>query len=158
MTRQVFFLLLLGGVFFIHHSFAQTKDTLYRFEANEAKGFNFPYFLFIPDKASKKDSLYLFVLPNNTGTGNDTFAIHEAEARKQTQQGGLGYYFSKQFNIPLLVPIFPRSKSKWKYYTHMLDRDVMCLKNGPLKRIDLQLVSMMEDANARLKSMGYKMH
>lgn len=157
MTRSLLHTLLFIALCCQSELTAQTRDTLLRFDANPAAGFNFPYFLFIPASTIKKDSLYLFVESNNTGTVNDDFAVHEEAARVQATTGPLGNYFSKELHLPYLVPVFPRSEKKWKIYTHMLDRDALCVKKGPLKRIDLQLIAMIADANTRLKSMGYKM-
>lgn len=54
-----------------------------------------------------------------------------------------------------MVPVFPRSRTEWKTYTHSLDRDVICQKNSPLERIDLQLLAMVEDAKKKLTLSGY---
>jgi hypothetical protein len=157
MTRSLLSILLFIASFCSQDLSAQTRDTLLRFDANPAAGFNYPYFLFIPAKTVKKDSLYLFVEANNTGTVNDDFTVHEEAARVQATSGPLGNYFSRELQVPYLVPVFPRPEKKWKIYTHMLDRDALCVKKGPMKRIDLQLVAMITDAKTRLKSLGFKM-
>jgi hypothetical protein len=54
----------------------------------------------------------------------------------------------------LLVPVFPRPASQSKVYTHYLDRDSMLIKDGPLLRIDLQLLSMIRHARQILGDAG----
>jgi len=129
-------------------------DTLLRIEADPAKGFNYPYFLLIPRKTPRQQTLYLLVEPNNTGAINDTLAVHERAARAMTNgpRGGLGRELARNLGIPLLTPIFPRPAQQWKIYTHALDKDAMNAK-GPMQRLDLQLLRMTEDARARLQSL-----
>ncbi len=62
---------------------------------------------------------------------------------------------AEKLKYPLLVPVFPRSHTDWKTYTHALDRDVICKRNSPLERIDLQLLAMIKDAKTKLASSGY---
>ena len=54
------------------------------------------------------------------------------------------------------MPVFPRSKTDWKVYSHALDRDVILQKDNSLERIDLQLIAMISEARSILKKMGYK--
>jgi hypothetical protein len=46
--------------------------------------------------------------------------------------------------------VFPRPASQWQAYTHSLDEDTLLIAAGPLKRIDLQLIQMVRDAQALL--------
>jgi hypothetical protein len=43
-------------------------------------------------------------------------------------------------------------------YTHSLDRDTILIRQGPLARIDQQLVAMTEDAKLRLATLGRPVH
>ena len=137
---------------------AQTRDTLIEVAANPAGGFFYPYFLFIPGDCSKERETYLLVESNNTGTVNDSFSVHENAARVQAQLGPLGNQLSHQLQVPYLVPVFPRPGKQWKVYTHLLDRDALLIKNGSMKRIDLQLVAMIHDAMVMLQKSGYKIN
>jgi hypothetical protein len=137
---------------------AQTRDTLIEVAANPASGFFYPYFLFIPGDCSKARETYLLVESNNTGTVSDSFSVHENAARVQAQLGPLGNQLSHQLQVPYLVPVFPRPEKQWKVYTHLLDRDALLIKNGPMKRIDLQLVAMIHDAMVMLQKSGYKIN
>jgi hypothetical protein len=134
---------------------AQTRDTLIRIEAQPANGFHFPCLLYLPAACSPLFRVTLLVEPNNTGFGSDTFAVHEAAAVTQAMHGPLGHYLAEQLRMPLLVPIFPRPEKEWHIYSHMLDRDVMKVKRGPLTRIDLQLLAMINAAREKLFELGF---
>lgn len=113
--------------------------------------FNFPYYLFIPDKVSKNEDLYVVIEPNNSGFADDDLQKHiEKAARTATIDYYLGNYIARNLNYPLLVPVFPRSMTNWKMYTHALDRDVMVQEGNVLERIDNQLIAMFEDAQIKL--------
>ena len=126
-------------------------------EANSGKGFNFPYFLFIPDIMPVDQCRVLIVEPNNSGFADDDMQKHiEKAERTVSRDFYMGNYLAEKLRCPLLVPVFPRSKSTWRIYTHALDRDVMLQKGNELERIDLQLIKMVEDARSRLAKMGYE--
>lgn len=121
-------------------------------EANEQKGYHYPYYLFIPDGMDPGRDSYVIVEPNNSGFLDDELEKHVEKAeRTATKDFYIGNYAARKLNYPLLVPVLPRSKSQWKVYTHALDRDVMNQKNNSLERIDRQLVEMFQDARQRLK-------
>ena len=70
--------------------------------ANPAKGFHWPYYLYIPLSI---DSNQLLVITNNTSYRDDNFSVHEVSAlsfmnRKINMAQTLG--------VPFLVPVFPR--------------------------------------------------
>lgn len=126
-------------------------------EADPTKGFHFPYLLLIPSGASDQGQSHLIVEPNNTGQVTDDFEVHLEKARRTiTLDFYLGNYLADELQFPLLVPVFPRSKSQSQMYTHALDRDVMLEKSTSLERIDLQLLAMVEDARQRMQEMGLR--
>ena len=149
--KKFFWPIILSLIFVSTVSFTQdfTSDNPIKVNSDIAKGFYWPYFLFIPDSLDAvKNNIRLFVIPNNTGKTNDTLSVHERSALKTVEQAKL---VSKKMNAIVLIPIFPRSSSEWKIYTHALDRDVMITKNDSLKRLDLQLIAMIADAKEKLK-------
>ncbi len=89
--------------------------------------------------------------PNNTGTVSDDSQVHKTKA-KELIQYGTGHYLAENLKLPLLVPTFDRPKSNFKMYTHALDSDTLKNEKGKLKRIDLQLLAMIEDAKDKLKN------
>lgn len=118
--------------------------------ANPPKGFHYPYILRVPDAPAYRA---LLVEPNNTGQVSDDLQVH-ADAALELSQGGLGAYVSRTLKVPYLMPIFPRPQADWKAYTHQLDRDSMLIDSDPMRRLDLQLVAMIDDARARLRARG----
>ncbi len=123
---------------------------------SENSGFNFPYYLYLPEGISEETKLTLIVEPNNSGFASDDLDEHSEKAKRQvTKDYYLGNYVARKLKYPLLVPVFPRPKEQWKIYTHALDRDVIVQKDNALERIDLQLIAMMEDAKKRLADEGY---
>ena len=115
------------------------------------EGFNFPYFLFIPQETPKDRPIRLLVAPNNSGRADNDFQFHLRRAKDQLRRGSPGRYLAEELGVPLLVPAFPRPQTLWqRIYTHALDRDAMLIEEGPLERIDLQLIAMIDHARAML--------
>lgn len=135
-----------------------SESRLLRFEADSARGFNFPYFIFIPPNTPLHDALFLLVEPNNTGLVNDTLAVHERAARYAACTSSVGNFVAKALCVPLLVPIFPRPYSDSLTYTHALDRDAVLIAQGRLKRLDLQLLAMTDNARTQLDSLDITLH
>lgn len=123
-------------------------------EAAPEKGFNYPYLLRMPADPSQAAGPYLLVEPNNTGEVSDQLSVH-MEAAKTLVGKALGGWLAARLQLPLLVPVFPRPKTEWTIYTHQLDRDTMLLAEGPMKRLDLQLLAMVDDARVRLAARGF---
>ena len=122
---------------------------LVRIEADLAKGFEWPYYLVIPE--TLKTPTFLIVTPNNTGVTSDDPAVHDQAARDnlwflRITAGSIG--------SPMMTPTFPRPAQFSQIYTHALDRATLLTKVSKLQRIDLQLVAMIEDAKARLRENG----
>lgn len=123
---------------------------------NSNSGFNFPYYLFIPEEAKQNKSVFLIVEPNNTGFTSDDFTDHQDQAENlATNDHNLGNFLAHELGYPLLIPVFPRGKENWKIYTHALDRDAMRQKGNSIERIDLQLLAMADNAKKKLVSMGF---
>ena len=123
--------------------------------ASPAAGFHYPYLLRIPGRLEAGGERVLLVEPNNTGAATDDFELHLAAARKLSQ-GAIGASVSRALGLPLLVPVFQRPGTEWQIYTHQLDRDTMALRDGPMRRLDLQLVAMIDDARKRLGARGIR--
>lgn len=128
-------------------------------EAKPENGFNFPYFLFIPDNINAEKELVLIVEPNNSGFVSDEPEKHlEKAERTAGREFYIGNYVAQKLGYPLLVPVFPRSETNWKIYTHAYDRDLAQQKGNELERIDLQLLAMTEDAKKVLTAEGYRLN
>lgn len=129
-------------------------DSLLIIEKNPAKGFFNDYILFIPKGTKLNGKTFLLVEPNNTGKLSDSIEIHMQYAVSLASESSVGNNISTELCIPLLVPVFPRPASKPLTYSHALDKDVMLEKSSDLKRLDLQLLAMIEDSRAVLKTLG----
>jgi hypothetical protein len=135
---------------------SQPNGNLMLVNEDTQKGFHYPYYLFVPDNVAKDKELTLMIEPNNSGFVSDDADKHLEKARRTaTLDFYTGNYVAQNLKLPLLVPVFPRSESQWKIYTHSLDRDVMLQKNTSLERLDLQLLAMVNDARKKLKEMGF---
>lgn len=134
------------------------KDTIIVVESNSEKGFHHDYILYIPAETPKDKLLYLLVEPNNTGRTSDSILVHRQSAISLASESSVGNNISKMLKIPLLVPIFPRPASQPLVYTHALDRDVMLKDNSELKRFDLQLIAMINDAKSQLQNLEIPIH
>lgn len=134
------------------------KDSLLNISANPSKGFYHDYLIFIPKGTPIHSTTYLLVEPNNTGLTSDSIEIHYQAAVDLASKSSVGNNVSTNLNIPLLVPVFPRPEAQPLVYTHALDRDVILEQNKMLKRLDLQLIAMIEHAQNVLKTHGILVH
>ncbi|MFB6184189.1 MAG: PKD domain-containing protein [Haloarculaceae archaeon] len=129
-----------------------------RVDASPEDGFNYPYYYYAPPMVDDGSDVPILVEPNNTGTATDDFQKHEERARELLNEGHFPRRISSSLGVPLLVPVFPRPESEpvdWHYYTHQLDRQTLQLSSGPLERIDLQLLRMVDHAREQLRSQEF---
>lgn len=155
--------LILGIILIVSAAFGTLSQTpppltdkdYVRIDANSKAGFGYPYYLYVPPEVkndpNEKAVQTILVLPNNTGKLDDDFAIHEADVKRRMAGAGA---IASALKIAVLMPVFPRPKSDWQIYTHALDRDSMVTDKREYRRLDLQLVAMIDDARTRLKKDG----
>lgn len=133
-------------------NFADSADsTLREISPTDSDPFNYPYYLSVPPTETERERP-LLVQPNNTGTATDDFDTHRRAARRDAESG-FPRLLSDELGVPLLVPVFPRPESApvdWRHYVHQLDTETMHISDGPLERVDRQLIGMIEDARDRL--------
>jgi predicted esterase len=119
----------------------------YRVGANSERGFHHPFLLYVPAERSRTKTL--LVAPNNTG---GSLTDLETQVQETLRRGFADSYLAERTKSILLVPIFPRPNVEPPVYTHALSRSALSVKEGPLKRLDLQLIAMVEAARSFLKS------
>lgn len=119
---------------------------LIKVEASQENGFNFPFFLYIPITNIKKQNL--LIVPNNTGSSITNL---DEQIDLTQRQALVEASIAVKTSSVLLVPIFPRPNIDPPIYTHSLSRSTLLVKDGPLARIDLQLIKMSEAAKKLLK-------
>jgi predicted esterase len=128
------------------------KDII-KIEANAAKGFAYPYYLYVPPELRREPKLQkethtILVIPNNTGKSSDDLSVHETDVKKRMTQSGV---IGRLIKPAILMPVFPRPATDWQIYTHALDRDALLTDKKEFARFDLQLVAMIDDAREHLK-------
>lgn len=110
-----------------------------------AKGIHWPYLLYLPKQVK---SSRLLVAPNNTGFATDDLELLRASASCEvSRQTAL----ADRLGTPLLVPLFPRPPRKDgedNLYLHALTRSSLETKVPAYRRVDLQLLAMIDDARA----------
>jgi pimeloyl-ACP methyl ester carboxylesterase len=128
-----------------------------RIDAQPEKGFLYPYYLYTPPELREDRNRHathvLLVLPNNTGKTDDDFAVHDCSARRLAEEPSYAN-LAAQLKVAMLVPVFPRPASDWRIYTHALNRDSLLTENKELRRFDLQLIAMIDDARGHLQADG----
>ena len=127
---------------------------LCRVSENPTEGFNFPYYLLIPQGISLDKPIYLLVEPNNTGVGS-SFKSLDKNAKESIETCSASSV-ARKLKIPLLMPVFPRPGGT--LYTHALDRETLLIGEGDLKRIDLQLIAMIAHAQKLLRHNDVKVN
>jgi hypothetical protein len=144
-----------------------TADGPTLISADPQHGFNYPYYLAVPDRAEEPwageaasstdvTQCPILVEPHNVGERIDDFERH-LELAKQRIQTQSGRYIADELGVPILVPVFPRPFAEpvdWTHMIHMLCAQTIQINDGPLERVDRQLLAMVEDARARLADSG----
>ena len=145
-----------------------SNELLCRVTVNPTEGFNFPYYLFIPQGINLNKPVHLLVEPCNTGVSGSFKTLDRKT--KALAEASHATVIAKRLKTPLLVPVFPRPGAaqwlvpvssrpggdQWQAYTHALDRDTLLIKDGDLKRIDLQLIKMIAHAQRLLRHNNVK--
>lgn len=143
------------ALFIASFSFAASAENLvvtslgefFRIEANPDQGFHHPFFLYVPVEG--RQARTLLVAPNNTGS---SLTESETQIQDTLRKGFAEAYIAERTKSILLVPAFPRPNVEPPIYTHALSRSALLVKEGPLQRVDLQLIAMIDAARALLKS------
>lgn len=117
-----------------------------RIESDPDQGFHHPFFLYVPVESIPKRNL--LVAPNNTGS---SLTELDTQIQDTIRRGFADAYIAERTRSILLVPAFPRPKVEPPVYTHALSRSALLVKDGPLQRVDLQLLEMIKASRALLK-------
>ena len=147
-----------------------SNELLCRVTVNPTEGFTFPYYLFIPQGINLNKPVHLLVEPCNTGVSLTRKSLDRKT--KALAEASHATVIAKRLRVPLLVPVFPRPGSdqwlvpvspkpgedQWQAYTHALDRDTLLIRDGDLKRIDLQLINMIAHAQRLLRHNNMKVN
>lgn len=144
-------------------SFASVIDDsifgkLTKVEADPQRGFHWAYYFYLPNSlcslGGEHQTIYLLVEPNRTGYPSDDQEAHDSAARALANARES---YAEQLGVALLVPTFPRPQHP-DLYIQALDRNTMLSTIDEYERIDLQLLSMIDDASDRLSGSGITVH
>lgn len=125
-------------------------NQLLKITPEEGDPYRWPYYLYIPD-LNDSDSATLLILPNNTGKCSDDFDYHDKRALRQIYNMR---DFADALRTIIIMPVFPRPETDWQIYTHALDRDALLTSIPELKRLDLQLIGMIDHSKKMLNDMS----
>ncbi len=124
-------------------------------DADPASGFEYPYYLHTPE-IDPDGPVPILVQPTNMpGPARTLSAVREESERRAS--GGVGRTVADELGVPFLYPVFPRPVSDpvdWTHLTHSLDAETLAIEEGPLARIDEQLVAMVDHAREHLADRG----
>ena len=120
---------------------------------NEEEGFSNGYFLAVP-RNLERDKKYFLLAEADPGL----FKLSGGRAVQAAGALGFlqGYPVLGSFKTPWIIPVFTRVPSAPALRPGGLDREIMQIKEGSLKRPDLQFLAMLKDARKRLKKEGIK--
>ena len=125
------------------------------FEASPANGRHADLYLYISPGSQRiaRDGgrVTILVQPNNSGTNSDDPEVHRKDA---WMTGFERYRIANDLGVVLLVPAFIRPGQDSHIYTHALDRDSIVTERTDIKRIDLQLIAMIDHARITLADSG----
>jgi pimeloyl-ACP methyl ester carboxylesterase len=125
------------------------------FTAVPASGYHADFYLYISPKAKQLAQegkvITIIVQPNNSGISSDDPKEHQ---RDSWITGYERQKIADELGVVLLVPAFIRPGEDWFIYTHALDRDTLITEREDLKRIDLQLIAMIDHARLILAESG----
>ena len=138
--RFVFFLVLVLTM-------TSVGQELEKVESRPERGFFWPYLYYVPESA--KRPFTFLVLPNNSRELSDVLSVQEEAAVRRTKW--MVKSFGDDLGLVLLRPIFPRTVKESYCYTHALDRDTLLTRRKEVERLDLQLLSMVDDLERRLE-------
>jgi len=128
-------------------------------EPDPADDFEYPFYLYAPRSATggDTDSVPLLVEPANSGQVDNDIGVHLSAGDRLVESSGTRD-IADELGSPLVVPVFPRPRDDpvdGSHYIHALDDTSMSIEEGPLERVDLQLLNMVERAHKILENEDY---
>lgn len=161
--KKSLLLLTLLIVFVMPRSYASTPNEktitpgkILKIPSNESKGFYWPYYLYVPENIDSSQVKSLLIEPNNQPHKNVPYTETLDDAYETIHQRKL---LGDILNIPVLVPAFPGTddiNAHTTYYPHALSGTSMKESRSKFKRVDLQLIEMINDARKKMKEIGLK--
>ncbi|MBK8479355.1 MAG: hypothetical protein IPL39_24665 [Opitutaceae bacterium] len=114
-------------------------------------GYRWPFLLRVPAVVRAP---FILVAPNNTGFATADLEILRADAANQGRSDG---ELAEALGCPLLIPLFPRPpQGERNLYLHALSREALVAPQEEWRRVDLQLLAMIDAAREVLAQRGTK--
>lgn len=151
MKKILLTLLALLGVF--SSLYAQSTGEILTFPANPAKGFNWGYVLYLPKDMDTSKKLPILFTMNDSGSFNTLEELVEA-TRERMNNNEHERQIADGVGVPMLIPLVLRVNGAVN--AHEWNRAVFIMQDGPLKRLDLQVLAMLQDAKKQLKKRGIR--
>ncbi len=133
-------------------AWTQPSGTLRTIAANAKKGFEWDYLLYVPDSLDKSRSVPILFTMNDSGIFDTVSALEQA-TRERFGRGNEDY-IAYETGVPMVLPLILRSEGKID--SHDLNRAAFLIEEGPLKRLDEQVIAMLKDARKQLKKEGIR--
>lgn len=135
------------------------------YEADTEKGYNFPFILIYPSNVSKKCKIFVESFntaqynPNNIMTFDEQIKDAKGFASWLCKSKDNDYselYHS--LNSPVIIPVIERCDANYKeeFYTQMLGRNAITTQDLRFKRLDLQVIAMIEEVKNQFHKQGIK--
>jgi hypothetical protein len=125
------------------------------FNSDPARGYYADFYVYVSPNAQRAaregKQITILVQPNNSGINSDDPAVHRKDA---WWTGFERHRIANELGVVLLVPAFIRPGEDWTIYTQALDRDSLTTERADIKRIDLQLIAMIDHARSALAADG----
>lgn len=119
--------------------------------AAPAEGYYWAYLLYVPQPVRVP---CLLVVPNNTGFATKDLDLLRASASSEILNES---HLAKRLGCPLLMPMFPRPPmGNGDLNLHELNRESLATTVEAWKRVDLQLLQMIQSAQVHLAAQGLK--
>ena len=138
--------LFMGGFF----AWANSEGQIQTVKANPKAGFYWDYLLYVPKTVDKSKKTPLLFTMNDSGIF-DSSADLEAATRARFGRGNEDY-IAYEVGVPMVLPLVLRERGKID--AHDLNRAAFIVQQGPYKRLDKQVIAMLEDARKQLKKEG----
>ncbi len=120
--------------------------------ANPKAGFYWDYLLYIPNTVDKEKTLPVLFTMNDSGIFKSAAELEQA-TRERFGRGNEDY-IAYEIGVPMVLPLIPREKGEVN--SHDLNRAAFLVKEGPYKRLDKQVIAMLQDARKQLKKEGIR--
>lgn len=121
-----------------------------KIEKNPSKGFFWPYYLYVPANIDEKKTNYIFVESNNQPVKQVAYELTDESAYGTANKNKM---YSDALGMPSIVPVFPGTDDISKVnsvYLHAINENALLIETEEYKRVDLQLIAMIDDARDRL--------